>query len=63
MVKYTRGLLLCSKILDIEKMTFSLLKALSYVKDWWESYWERHDGDESTTFRTKPTWANFIDAL
>jgi hypothetical protein len=40
------------KIFDIKKITFSLLKALPHVKYWWESYWERHDGDESTTFRT-----------
>jgi hypothetical protein len=34
----------------IEKITFSLLKALPHVKYWWESYWDSHEEDEFTTF-------------
>jgi hypothetical protein len=26
---------------DREKITFVLLKALPYVKNWWETYWEK----------------------
>jgi hypothetical protein len=40
-----------------------LLKSLPHVKYWWESYWERHNEDESMTFRRGPTWVAFVDAL
>jgi hypothetical protein len=30
-----------------KNVTFALLKALPRVKYWWESYWERHNKDES----------------
>jgi hypothetical protein len=43
------------KNLSIENITFSLLKALPHDKYWWEIYWERHDGDESIKFMTRPT--------
>jgi hypothetical protein len=26
---------------DREKITFTLLKALPHVKNWWETYWEK----------------------
>jgi hypothetical protein len=42
MVNSARGLLFCSKFSDLEKITF---KALSHVKDGWESYWDRHNED------------------
>jgi hypothetical protein len=40
-----------------------LLKSLPHVKYWWESYFERHNKEESMTLRRGPTWENFIDAL
>jgi hypothetical protein len=43
------------KISDIKKITFALLKALPHAQYWWESYGERHDEDDSTTFKTKST--------
>jgi hypothetical protein len=51
------------KKFDIEKITFALLKSLPHVKYWWEGYWERHNKDESVTFRTRPTWETFVDSL
>jgi hypothetical protein len=51
------------KKLDIKNITFALLKALPHVQYWWESYEERHDGDESTNFRIESTWEVFVDAI
>jgi hypothetical protein len=51
------------KNLNIEKITFTLFKALLHVKYWWEIYLEFYDKDESTTLRTKPNWETFVDNL
>jgi hypothetical protein len=48
---------------DTKKISFMLLKSLPHVKYWWESYFERHNKEESMTLRRGPTWENFIDAL
>jgi len=42
-----------------EKITFSLLKAAIYVKDWWETYCEQKDKRESSLFSAAPTWDSF----
>ena len=44
---------------DREKITFSLLKATTHVKDWWETYYERKDEEEPSLFSTIPTWNSF----
>jgi hypothetical protein len=46
-----------------EKITFALLKALPHVRDWWETYCEKHVEDESAIFGPGPTWEDFVDAL
>jgi hypothetical protein len=46
-----------------EKITFALLKALPHVRDWWETYCEKHVEDESVIFGPGPTWVDFVDAL
>ena len=46
-----------------EKIAFALLKSLPQVKDWWETYCEKHVGDESAIFGPRPTWEVFVDAL
>ena len=48
---------------DRENITFTLLKVVPYVKDWWETYCEKASTEESEMFGTKPTWASFLDAL
>jgi len=45
------NLLLSSNFVDIENITFMLLKVLPHVNDSWESYSQRHNGDGSITFR------------
>jgi hypothetical protein len=57
------GYYFVQKKIDTENITFALLKALTHVKDWWESYWERHNEDGSMKFRRGTTWEEFIDAL
>jgi hypothetical protein len=51
------------KKFDSKKIIFTLLKALSHVRAWWEGYWERYTANESTLFGREPTWAAFVDAL
>jgi hypothetical protein len=46
-----------------EKITFTLLKALPNVRDWWETYCEKHVEDEFIIFGPRPTWVAFVDAL
>ena len=37
-----------------ENITFTLLKAVPHVKDWWETYCEKKSREESEMFRTEP---------
>jgi hypothetical protein len=46
-----------------ENITFVLLKALPHVRYWWDTYCEKHDGDESIIFGVGPTLETFVDAL
>jgi hypothetical protein len=46
-----------------EKITFSLLKVVPHVKDWWDTYSEQRDIKESTIFVVTPTWDSFRDAI
>ena len=48
---------------DRENITFSLLKVVPHVKDWWETYCEQASTKESEMFGTKATWEYFLDAL
>jgi hypothetical protein len=41
---------------DKEKITFTLLKYLPYVKHWWETYWEKISTEESGIYGVEPTW-------
>jgi hypothetical protein len=46
-----------------EKITFTLLKALPHVKNWWETYWEKISTEESGIHGVEPTWDFFVDAV
>jgi hypothetical protein len=48
---------------DREKITFTLLKSLSHVKNWWENYWEQSSTEESGIYGANPTWDFFVDAV
>jgi hypothetical protein len=43
---------------DRENITFSL-KVVPHVKDWWDTYSEQRDVEESTMFLVAPTWDSF----
>jgi hypothetical protein len=40
---------------DMENITFSLLKVIPHVKDWWDTYSEQRAIDESTIFAVSDT--------
>jgi hypothetical protein len=46
-----------------ENITFSLLKVIPHVKDWWDTYSKKRDIKESTIFAVSPTWDSFRDAI
>jgi hypothetical protein len=48
---------------NCEKITFVLLKALPHVRDWWETYYEKHVEDEPKIFGPGPTWEAFFYSL
>jgi hypothetical protein len=48
---------------DREKITFSLLKVIPHVKDWWDTYFEQRAIDESMIFEVTPIWDYFWDAI
>ena len=48
---------------DRGKITFSLLKEILHVQNWWGTYWEKNSSDESGMFETNPTWGSFVDVV
>jgi hypothetical protein len=48
---------------DRENITFALLKAIPYVKEWWDTYYEQRAIEESTIFAVAPTWDSFMDSI
>ena len=48
---------------DRDNITFTLLKTIPHVKDWWDTYYEQTSRGEFEMFGTKPTWESFVDAL
>jgi hypothetical protein len=48
---------------DKEKSTFALLKAITHVKDWCESYYEKRATREFPIFVVASIWDYFRDAI
>jgi hypothetical protein len=48
---------------DRENITFSLLKVVPHVKDWWDTYYEKRSIEESMIFAVTPTWDSFMDSI
>jgi hypothetical protein len=48
---------------DRENITFSLLKVYPHVKEWWDTYFEKRDIEESVIFVVAPTWDSFRDSI
>ena len=46
-----------------ENITFALLKAIPYVKDWWETLCEKNETKETSLFLVTATWESFKDAI
>jgi len=59
MVKLLEGYFLVHDFSNMEKITFSLLKAAPHIKDSWETYYEQTDERESSLFSAAPTWNSF----
>jgi hypothetical protein len=48
---------------DREKITFSLLKVIPHVKDWWDTYSKKRSIKEFAIFLVSPMWDSFRDAI
>jgi hypothetical protein len=46
-----------------EKITFSLLKVVPHVKDWWETFCEQRETNEPSLFIFMATQESFRDAI
>jgi hypothetical protein len=57
------GFFLVHNFLDRENITFSHLKIIPHVKDWWDTYSEKTTIEESTIFVVSPTWDSFRDVI
>jgi hypothetical protein len=57
------GYFLVHNFSDRENITFSLLKAIPHVKDWWDTYSDQRAVEESAIFVVAPTWDSFRDAI
>jgi hypothetical protein len=49
--------------LNREKITFFLLKAITHVKDWWETFCDQKEIEESSLFTVMTTWESFRDVI
>ena len=48
---------------DRENITFSLLKVIPHVNEWWDTYSEQRVVEEYAIFVVAPTWHSFWDAI
>jgi hypothetical protein len=48
---------------DRENITFSLLKVVPHVKDWWDTYSEQRAIEEYVIFVVTPMWDSFRDVI
>jgi hypothetical protein len=46
-----------------EKITFALLKVVPHVKDWWETFCEQKETEETSLFSVTTTWESFRDSI
>jgi hypothetical protein len=51
------------KFLNREKITFPLLKVIPHVKDWWETFCEQKEIEETSLFSVTATWESFRDVI
>jgi hypothetical protein len=48
---------------DRENITFSLLKVVLHIKDWWDTFSKKRAIEESSIFEVTPTWNSFKDVI
>jgi hypothetical protein len=46
-----------------ENITFTLLKVVPHVKDWWDTYSKQRAIEESAIFPVSPRWDSFRDVI
>jgi hypothetical protein len=46
-----------------ENITFSLLKVIPHVKDWWDNFYEKKATEEPSLFAVALTWESFRDDI
>jgi hypothetical protein len=46
-----------------ENITFSLLKVIPHVKDWWETFCEKKETEEPSLFIVTTTWDSFMNVI
>ena len=63
MVESSRRVLFVHNFLNREKITFVLLKVVPRVKDWWETFYEQKEIEETSLFSITYTWESFRDAI
>jgi hypothetical protein len=51
------------KFLNRENITFALLKVVPHVKDWWETFYEKKEIEETSLLSVKTTWESFRDSI
>jgi hypothetical protein len=57
------GYFLVHNFFDRENITFSLLKVVPHVKDWWDTYSKQRAIEEYEIFVGAPTWDSFKDYI
>jgi hypothetical protein len=57
------GYFFVHNFLNREKITFALLKDVLLVKDWWETFCEKKETEETSLFLVTSTWESFKDAI
>ena len=53
------GYFLIHNFSNKEEINFVLLKVFPHVKDWWDTYSDQRDIEESAIFVVSPTWDSF----
>jgi hypothetical protein len=62
-VESTRRVFFVHNFSNREKITFALLKVVPHVKDWWETFCEKKETEETSLFSVMATWESFRDDI
>jgi hypothetical protein len=57
------GYLFVHNFSNIENITFALLKFVPHVKDWWKTFCEQKETEETSLFSVTTTWESLRDAI